>query len=146
MVNIPQPRQYRQKCVLKAAFFQAQKKRMQEGYPLLGNHTQQPFEVVTRRTQHGMQLVAVFTLKVAATHPVIRFQMANDRFNGLAAFQLLSFQRRQPLGLASMHNAHLRIVGIHAPVTQVYKDRVWSLRPRVRQFAAFGRFFFACFL
>lgn len=75
---------------------------MQEGYPLLGNHTQQPFEVVARRAQHGMQLVAFFTLKVAAIHPVIRFQMTDNRFNGLSAFQLLSFQRRQPFGFASV--------------------------------------------
>jgi len=59
-----------------------------------------------------MQLVAFFTLKVAAIHPVIRFQMTDNRLNGLSAFQLLSFQRRQPFGLAPMHNANLRIVRI----------------------------------
>ena len=46
-------------------FFRRKKRTCKKGPPLLGNHTQQPFEVVARRAQNGMQLVAFFTLKVA---------------------------------------------------------------------------------
>src|SRR5690606_1005490 len=75
----------------------------------------QPFDVVARRAQHCVQPVAVFALQVTAVHPVICLQVSDDRLDGLAALELPSFLCRQALGLAPVHYAYTRIVGIDAP-------------------------------
>lgn len=44
----------------------AQKKVLQKGHPLLGNHAKQPLNVVPLRTQHRMLTVAGFTIEMIA--------------------------------------------------------------------------------
>ena len=55
------------------------------------DHPQQPADVVARRAQHRVQTVAVCAFEVAAIHSVVCFQVADDRLNGLPAFEHLLF-------------------------------------------------------
>ena len=68
-----------------------------------------------------MQFVPSLALEVAALHAVICLEVPNDRLNGLASFEQPSVFFADELGLASVHDAHIRIVCIHTPVAQVYK-------------------------
>lgn len=66
---------------------QAQKKVFPKGHPLLGNHAQQPFEVVPSSAQHRMQPVAGFPLEVTAIHAVILLQVPDDGLDRMSALE-----------------------------------------------------------
>lgn len=55
------------------------------------DHPQQPANVADRLAQHGVQTVTVHAFEVAAIHPVVRFEVADDRVNGLPALEHLLF-------------------------------------------------------
>jgi hypothetical protein len=48
------------------------------------DHTQQPLDVVARSEQHRMYRVIHLAFKVTAIKPMLRLQIPNKRFNGLA--------------------------------------------------------------
>ena len=70
-----------------------------------------------------MQPVACFALEVAAAHAVIGLEVPNDRLDGLAPFEQRSVLLADPLGLASVHDVHIRVLCIHTPVAQINKRR-----------------------
>ena len=74
---------------------QAQKNRLQEEHPLLGDHAQQPSDVVPRSAQHRVQSVAGFALEVA-----------DDRFYRLTPLEQPSVLLTDLLGLAPVHDVH----------------------------------------
>ena len=67
---------------------------------LLGDHAQQPADVVACCAQHGMQPVTRLPFEVAAVHAVIGFEMPDDGLDGLTPPQQPSLLLADPLGLA----------------------------------------------
>ena len=102
---------------------QAQKSARQEGDPLLGDHAQQPTDVVTGSTLHRMQTVALRTLQVTTNQAVVCRQVSIDGLNGLAPPELLFLLLADPLGFAPVHDVHTRVVRVHASVAQINECR-----------------------
>ncbi len=102
---------------------QTQIKPLQEVHPLTDNHAQQPLDVVPRCAQHRVQPVAGFALEVAAIHAVIGLEVADDRLDRLTPLQLLSLLLADPFGLAPVHDVHIRVLCIHAPIAQIDERR-----------------------
>ena len=92
---------------------------MHEAHPLLGDHAQQPFDVVACRAQHGVQPVALLTLEGATVHAVIALEVADDGLDGLAPLELFSVLAADAFGFAPVHDMHIRVASIHAPIAQV---------------------------
>jgi hypothetical protein len=63
--------------------------------------------------------IAFCSLEIAPVHSVIRFQVSDDRFNGLASFKQSSFFVVQALVLASMLNADIWVLLIDTAVTKI---------------------------
>ena len=66
-----------------------------------------------------MNGVAFGTLEVAAIHPVICLQVADDRFDGLAPLEQFAFLLGQALGFTPVLDAHRRIVLIYPAIGKV---------------------------
>ena len=73
------------------------------------------------RTQHRMQSVTDFTLEMTALHAVITIEVTDDRLDRLASLEQFLVLRTEALGLAPVHDVHLRVVCIHAAVAQIDK-------------------------
>lgn len=102
---------------------QAQIKLLQEGDALAGNRGQQPADVVARRTLHRVQTVPLRSLEVTAVHAVIGLEVSDDRLDRLAPFEQLSILLADPLGLASVHDVHIRVVRFYTPIAQIHEHR-----------------------
>ena len=56
---------------------------------------------------------------MAANHPVIVFDVSDDRLNSLATLKQLALSFAHRLDTPSVGHGHAGVVGIHAPVAQV---------------------------
>lgn len=70
-----------------------------------------------------MQPVPLFPLEVTAVHAVVLLEVANDRLNRLASFELLPALLADALTLTPVHDGHIRVLCIHPPVAQIDKGR-----------------------
>jgi hypothetical protein len=74
-----------------------------------------------------MQPVTNLALQVTAIHPVIGFQVTDDRFYGVTSLDEFALGFAQALGLAAMDDCQARVVSIHTSVAQIDDCRGWSL-------------------
>jgi hypothetical protein len=112
------PRNLRCKSV-KPAACNSRKKRLSPFLTIIRSNQRMK---VARRTQHCVQTVAVCALEVAAIHPVVCFQVADDRLNGLPTFEHLPFLIGLRFELAPVFDVDARISLFYAPVAQVDID------------------------
>jgi hypothetical protein len=76
-------------------------KQAQTGPQAFGtNHPQQPPNVVARRAQHRMELVAQRALQMTAAQPMIGLEVSDHRFDRLASLERLDLERAEPRLLA----------------------------------------------
>lgn len=108
-------------------------KHSQEGHSLHDDHAQQPADVVAHRTQHRMQPAAGVALEVTAFHAVIGLQVPDDWLNGLPPLQLLSFLLVDAFALSPVHDVHILVLRVHAPIAQDHERRLWPGRAVLHQ-------------
>jgi hypothetical protein len=95
------PKQTRQTAHLQQA--------QQKAQAFLGDHPQQPADVVPSCTQHRVQRIAFSAFEVAAVHSVICFEVPDDRLDRLPPFEQPALFIRQPLLLATVFDLEAQV-------------------------------------
>ncbi len=89
---------------------------------VFGDHAQQPSDVVAGSAQYGLDAIADLAFEVTAVESVIGFQVADNRFDGLASFEQFHADWAQSLFLAPVADFDLGVVVIDAAVAQIGVD------------------------
>lgn len=69
------------------------------------DHAQQPLDVVTSGTEDSVDGIPLGALQMATIHPVVLFEVTDDRFKGLATSELPVLFSRDPLLLAPVDDS-----------------------------------------
>jgi hypothetical protein len=93
--------------------------RYQVGKAFHCEHPQQPTQVVTGRARHRMYPALFIPVEVPAVHTASDLQVSIDRLNRLASLGRRTVLLAESIGQATMRNAHIRFVCIHAKVIKV---------------------------
>ena len=72
-----------------------------------------------------MDGITLGTLEMTAIHPVVLFEVADDRFDGLSASELFVFVRGDPLLLASVDDSDTRVLMVDTAIAEIDESMRW---------------------
>ncbi len=99
-------------------------RRKKSPHTLVGDHAQQPPDVVARRAQNCVDPIADLALQLALIQTVIGLHMPDDRFYGLAPLEQYHPDFAKRLIVASVTDIDLRVVVIDTTIAQIGVGRV----------------------